>query len=561
MTLKTIVVQHLRSLPELSELKEEELVVPPNPEMGDFSYACFAAAKKFGMKPADLAQELSRKIGNSEYIQGARAIGPYLNIVLNKAKLAAMTLRTILREQENYGATPQQQQTILIESPSPNTNKPLHLGHVRNIVLGQALEAMLTFQGHKVKLVDIINDRGVHICKSMIAYQKWGNGKKPDVKGDHFVGQYYVKFAQEENDQLLEEVQDMLRKWELGDEEVWKLWKQMREWCITGIQQTYLKFGLHHAKAYYESEFYLRGKEIVMEGLSNGSFEKDETGAVIADLDDATLGKKVLLRANGTSVYITQDLALTPLRFKDFHFDKCIWVVGNEQIHHFKVLFALFRKMRMPFADGCYHLAYGMVNLPEGKMKSREGTVIDADDLLDELKELAKEEITTRHPDLPQTEVNARAERIGLAGLRFHLLKQDPMKDMTYDPKESLSFEGETGPYVLYAVARINSILKKVEQGDQEQASQLINPEETELLTILGQFPEIMEQSVESTKPSVIAHYAVKLAQRFNTYYHGNPVLKAEPEVREGRLLLLRAVKIVLTNALRLLSIPTLEEM
>jgi len=453
--------------------------------------------------------------------------------------------------------------TVLIESPGPNTNKPLHLGHLRNMSLGISLSNIYNFLGYNVKNVDVINDRGIHICKSMLAYKKFGKNKEPDKKSDHFVGDYYVLFNKKLKDDpnLEKESQDLLEKWEKNEKETRDLWKKMNKWAVSGMFETYKRFGIRIDKPYFESDTYLKGKEIVMDGLKKGIFEKDDDENVVVDLTKKHLGKKVLIRANGTAVYITQDIALAGLRYKDYKMDKMIYVVGNEQIYHFKVLFNIFNMLKFPFAKNCYHLAYGMVNLPEGKMKSREGKVVDADDLMDEMVNLAEKEIRKRHKDLSKKEIDKRKEQIGLGALKFYMLKNDAMKDMMYNPEESIKFEGETGPYVQYAHTRINSILAKAKLPIKADYSLLKDELELKLITLISQFPDKINEAAQSYKPSVIANYLIELSQYFNSFYTKLPVLKAEKGVKEARLHLILAIKRVLKNGLNLLGIEAPERM
>src|SRR3989344_881795 len=359
--------------------------------------------------------------------------GPYINFYLNKKNLSTSVLHKIQQQKENYG---QQSfgEKIMIEFSSPNTNKPLHLGHVRNISLGDSISRILSFLGNDVIKGCLVNDRGIHICKSMLAYKKWGHNKNPDKKSDFFVGDFYVLFAKKatEHPELEQEAQEMLRLWEKGDKEVVALWKKMNEWVYAGFEETYAKLAVSFDKYYYESAIYLFGKEIAQEGLKKEIFF-DKDGAIVAPLQEFGLPDKVLVRSDGTTIYITQDLYLALKKFEDYKLNRSIYVVGSEQNLHFQQLFAILKKLGHKFADGCYHLSYGMVNLPEGKMKSREGTVV----------------------------LQQRGKQVGIAALKFHMLKIDAAKDMVYNPKESISFEGETGPYVQYTHARISSILRK----------------------------------------------------------------------------------------------------
>ena len=539
------------------------LEVPPSPELGDYAFPCFVLAKQLKKAPNLIAQELAGKIKPKAPISEVKATGPYLNFFVDKNSLAGKVIKDILNCGACYGSWPLKNEKVMVEYPAPNTNKPLHLGHVRNMLLGNSICNILAFAGYQAIPVDLVNDRGVHICKSMLAYQKWGKGKEPDEKSDHFVGNYYVMYSQKEKEhpELEDEIQGLLRKWEAGDKEVVALWEKMRKWALDGFKQTYALFDVFHKKVYYESQIYQHGKEIILDGLKKGVFQKDEKGAVVADLEKDGLGKKVLLREDGTGIYITQDLYLAKLKFDDFKMDRSIYIVGNEQIFHFKVLFKLLEMLGFPFAKKCYHLAYGMIYLPEGKMKSREGTVVDADNIVEEMKSIAEEEIKKRHK-LDKKELEKRKEIISKGALKFFILKYDPMKDFTYDPKESISFEGETGPYVQYAHARICSIFRNVEKFNPEKIKlSFSHALEFKLIKALSDFPNSVSEAAEQYKPSLVARYALELAQAFNEFYHGCPVLKAEKKVMESRLALIFCVQTVLKNALNLLGIKAPEEM
>lgn len=540
------------------------LETPPSPELGDFAFPCFILAKSMKKAPNIIAQELAKKLKPKAPITEVKAVGPYLNFFVDKSKLSADVIKDILNCGACYGSWPLKKEKVMIEYPAPNTNKPLHLGHVRNMLLGNSICNILAFAGYQAIPVNYVNDRGVHICKSMLAYQKWGKNKLPDKKSDHFVGDYYVMFSQKakEHPELEEEIQELLRKWEAGDKGLVALWKKMNKWALDGFNETYKKFDVHHKKTYFESEIYNHGKEIILEGLKKGLFSKDEEGAIIADLENDGLGKKVLIRKDGTAIYITTDIYLAKLKFDDFKMDKSVYIVGSEQIYHFNVLFKLLDMLGFPFAKNCYHLAYGMIYLPEGRMKSREGTVVDADDLLVEMEKEAEEEVKKRHKELKKQEIDKRKEIIGKGALKFFILKYDPMKDFTYDPKESISFEGETGPYVQYAHARICSILKNVKKFEPEKIKPEFNHKlELRLITLLSEFPNIVSAAAEQYKPSLVARYALDLAQAFNEFYHECPVLKADKKVMESRLVLIFCVKQVIKNALDLLGIQAPEEM
>ena len=543
------------------EFIEGQIEIPPNPKMGDYAFPCFSLAKELKKSPAEIAQDLVGIVLDDIRIEAA---GPYVNFFLDNSLVVGKTIAEVLELKDKFGngkATGK----VLVESPGPNTNKPLHLGHLRNMLLGQSIHRLLKKQGKKPKIVNVVNDRGIHICKSMLAYQKMGEGKTPKsegVKSDHFVGDYYVKFGDylKENPKAEEEAQEMLRSWEAGDKEVLKLWKTMNDWALAGMKETYKKLDFKIEKEYLESETYKHGKDIIEKGVSDGLFSKNEDGAAIIDLEDKKLGTKVLLRSDGTSVYITQDIYMAQQRYEDYKFDEMIYVVGNEQEYHFKVLFEVFKALDWPFGSQCKHFSYGMIELPEGKMKSREGNVVDTDDILDHMLEEAKEEVQKRYPDLAEDEINKRAELISHAAVRFFFLKHDPLKNFVFDPKESLSFEGETGPYVQYTYARISSILRKAEVGDAEYGL-LVEPEDKQMAMVLNEFLGVVDKAASDLKPSAICHYLIKLCQEFNSYYSKHKIIQEDTDLQNARLHLIKAVRQVIENGLQLLDIVPLEEM
>ncbi|MBW2998750.1 arginine--tRNA ligase [Candidatus Woesearchaeota archaeon] len=553
-----------------NKLKEElkvdsiQLSVPPNQELGDFAFPCFALSKELKKSPVEISLELAEKI----IIENVtiKSEGPYLNFFVDKSLLAETVLKEIIEKKEDYGKC-SDDEIVLVESPGPNTNKPLHLGHLRNILLGDSIAKILSFTGKEVHLVNTVNDRGMHICKSMLAYQKFGEGKTPESEGrksDHFVGDFYVKYAQaaKENEELEQEVQDMLVKWENEVPEVIEIWEKMNGWALNGFSETYKKLNFEIEKEYYESETYKGGKDLIMQGLDKGVFEKDEDGSILIDLEDKKLGKKILLRSNGTSLYITQDINLVRLRYEDFKFDKMIYVVGNEQQYHFKVLFEVFKALDFKFSDKCYHFSYGMIELPEGKMKSREGNVIDTDNLIEEMIQISKLEIKSRYDNLTEEEIEDRAKKIALAAVKFSIIKYDPLKNFIFDLKKSLEFEGETGPYVLYAYVRASSILRNVDKIDYDIDFTKLDTElDRKILTQLEHFKFIVKDSASHHKPSTLAHYLLELASTFNEYYRDNQILKAEEDIKNARLVLLDSVRLVLRLGLGLLGIETLEEM
>lgn len=570
---------------------DETLIeTPPDDTLGDYAYPCFTLAKELKKAPNKIAEELAKKLKPKTPFKKIEAKGPYINFFFDPAALARLTLAKIHDEKEEYGkpaVVPEK--SIMIEYPSPNTNKPLHLGHVRNIVLGSSVSHILNFLGNNVIQANLNNDRGIHICKSMLAYKKWGGNAQPTIKSDHFVGKFYVEYCtrEKENPELEQEAQEMLRKWEAGDKETRELWKLMSAWAYSGFEDTYEKLGVNFDKYYYESDFYDKGKNIVLDGLDRGLFSKDEKGAIYADLEKQGLGKKILLRPDGTSIYITQDLYLAKTKFDEQQLDQSIYVVAHEQDHHFKVLFSLLGLLNYPTSK-CYHLSYGMVNLPSGRMKSREGTVVDADDIIANMHDLAAVEIRKRFNDLSDDEINDRAKKIGIGALKFFLVKIDPVKDMLFNPEESISFEGETGPYVQYAHARIYSIIKKfMEQHtpvfdelrkkttnhDRDslldaffeanivKSDLLSEGHEKKIVKLLYQFPDVVAESGTKLRPNLVANYLTTLAQAFNEFYQFCPILIAEPQQRNARLFLAHCVRHVLRTGLGLLGIEAPEEM
>ena len=538
---------------------------PPNPEMGDVAFPLFTFAKSFKTSPAKIASDVCARLLENEDIKKygmPKAIGPYLNVFLAKGDLASNVLDKVLKEKENYGKTSSLSgKRIMIEFSSPNTNKPLHLGHLRNDALGESISRILKFCGADVFKVNIINDRGVHICKSMIAYQKFGEGKTPEsenIKSDRFVGDMYVafhKYSQENPEKAEAEAKQMLLDWEAGEnKELIGLWKKMNGWAINGIKETYKRTGISFDKLYFESETYY----------------KEEDGSVWVDLAPIKLDKKVLLRSDGTSLYMTQDIGTAISRHKDWPFNQMIYVVGNEQEYHFKVLFYVLKQLGFEWADDLYHLSYGMVNLPEGKMKSREGTVVDADDLINSLQDEALKKIEENGREKEVGDAAVAAENIAVGALHYFLLQVSPKKDMLFNPKESLSFTGNTGPYLQYMGARISSILRKAETAEGKEklkngklnASLLTNESEWELLKTLEDFPEQVERSALRKDPSALTAYLYELSKAFSRFYRDCPILSGEnADLSYTRMELARATKIVLQNAMNLVLIPFMEVM
>jgi len=544
-----------------SEVKADAsmLEVPQDPKHGDFTLPCFTYSKQFRQSPQEIARSLAKKIKPKSPIEKVMNIGAYLNFYISTSSLAKYALERIYAKKSNYGKS-HAKKRIMVEYSSPNTNKPLHLGHIRNIVIGKALSKILKFAGNSVVQSCLVNDRGVHITKSMLAYQKWG-GQAPDKKSDHFVGEFYVMYNEKSKimPKLEAEAQELLNKWEAKDKEVLALWKKMTKWAEDGFAETYRRLGIKFNHTYYESRLYDKGRDIVKKGLKAHVFEKKD-GAIYAPLKQFKMPDKVLVRADGTTLYMTQDIYLAIKKIKDYSLDTSVYVVGSEQNNHFRQLFKILELLGKK-SKICFHMSYGMVYLPEGRMKSREGTVVDADEIIEEMIELARIEITKRHDDLSKKEVERRAKTIGIGALKFFMLRTDAARDMTYNPKESIAFEGETGPYIQYAYARIASILRKSDVRLKKTVDfKALGKEEKPLITHLLKFPSIASEAT-NYRPSMICRYLLDLAQLFNEYYHRIPILKAKPKEKAARLLLVFCVQEVLKTGLGLLDIDVLEEM
>ncbi|MBN2738991.1 MAG: arginine--tRNA ligase [Spirochaetales bacterium] len=546
---------------------------PPNPDMGDIAFPMFPLARLFKQSPPLIAEGIQKHLPETPWGKTEIA-GPYLNVRLNKFQVQANIIEDIEKQADQFGHTKAfADEKIMLEFSCPNTNKPLHLGHLRNDSLGESVSRILKANGANVQKVNLINDRGVHICKSMLAYLEFGHDSTPetaDRKSDHFVGDYYVKFAQwaKENPEAEEKARDMLRAWEKGDSEVQELWKKMNHWAISGIKKTYENTGIHFDTYYYESETYLSGKDEIHRGLIEGKFYKEEDNSIWVDLSDIKLDKKVLLRGDGTSLYITQDIGTAVKRHEDWPFKRLIYVVASEQKYHFQVLFHVLGLLGHDWAKNLYHLSYGMVNLPEGKMKSREGTVVDADNLLEELVNLAKSEINSRERDDEITDIDKTSHSIALGALNYYLLSTTPAKDMIFNPKESISFNGNTGPYLQYTGARICSILRKFDDRKTEfasgrfQAELLTVKEEWEIMKLLASFSDIIEQAGREYNPSYIASYLYDLAKIFSRYYHDNPILhNADANIVVSRIRLVKAIKQAFEKGFYLIGVPFLERM
>ncbi|MBE6176838.1 MAG: arginine--tRNA ligase [Rikenellaceae bacterium] len=555
---------------------------------GDYTVVVFPLLRASKKSPEATATELGEKIVESTpEIKSFNVIKGFLNLSVDASFWSARFAEIV--QTENYGIAPASGRTIMIEYSSPNTNKPLHLGHIRNNLLGYSVATILKANGHNVIKVNLVNDRGIHICKSMLAWQLYGGGETPEssgMKGDHLVGKYYVEFDKHYKQQIKELVaggmseeeakksapvmvaaQEMLRKWEAKDPEVYALWERMNGWVYEGFDVTYKAMGVDFDKVYYESQTYLLGKSLVEEGLKNGVFFRKEDNSVWIDLEADGLDQKLLLRGDGTSVYMTQDLGTALSRFEENKLDDMIYVVGNEQNYHFQVLKLVLKKLGYEWSDNIFHLSYGMVELPEGKMKSREGTVVDADDLIAAMIGTAREMSAElgKLDGVSDEEANSISEMVGLGALKYFILKVDPKKTMLFDPRESIDFNGNTGPFIQYTHARIRSILRKASESgistDGFSEARLL-PEEIELIKTLTEYPAVIRTAGEQFAPSVIAAYAYDLAKQFNGYYHDHSILKEEcSTTRALRLALAAEVARIIRSAMSLLGINVPERM
>ena len=556
---------------------QDELVpvvvqVPPKPEMGDLAFPLFPYAKAFRKAPNVISEELTQAINAlADKPEGqAFAAGPYMNVRVAMDSLVSDLSKNVLENGDSWGNTQSMKgRRIMVEFSCPNTNKPLHLGHVRNDCLGASVSRILNANGAQVMKVNLINNRGVHICKSMLAYKKFGNGETPEstgIKGDHFVGDWYVRFArwEKEDPDADRQAQDLLVKWEAGDPETIELWKLMNGWTISGMEETYRNMGISFDRYYFESDTYKLGKDKVLDGLERGVFQRQEDGAVYIDNTDIGLDRKILLRKDGTSIYITQDIGTAISRHEDWPFDSLVYVVASEQQYHFKVLFHVLDKLGYPWAKNLHHLSYGMVFLPEGKMKSREGTVVDADDLMASLSEMARGQIMEKGREEELEDIDATAHDIALGAINYYMLQFDPTKDITFNPRESLSFNGNTGPYLQYMGARICSMLRKYDgpAADSFDPALLSAEDEREILKLIGSYPEVVAKAGEKYDPSYICAFLYDLSKKFSKYYHDTRILNAEtPALISARVALCRMVLQCLKNAFFLVGIPFLERM
>ena len=555
---------------------------------GDYTVVVFPLLRASRKSPEATATELGEKIvASTPEIKSFNVIKGFLNLSVDSSFWASRFSEIV--NTENYGMAPASGRTIMIEYSSPNTNKPLHLGHIRNNLLGYSVATILKANGHNVIKVNLVNDRGIHICKSMLAWQLYGNGETPEssgMKGDHLVGKYYVEFDKHYKAQIKElvegglseddakrqapvmvQAQEMLRKWEAKDPEVYALWEKMNGWVYDGFDVTYKAMGVDFDKVYYESQTYLLGKSLVEDGLNKGIFFRKEDNSVWIDLEADGLDQKLLLRGDGTSVYMTQDLGTALSRFEENKLDDMIYVVGNEQNYHFQVLKLVLKKLGYEWSDNIFHLSYGMVELPEGKMKSREGTVVDADDLIADMIGTAREmsDELGKLDGCSEEEAAAISEMVGLGALKYFILKVDPKKTMLFDPRESIDFNGNTGPFIQYTHARIRSIMRKADEAGitaDDYTSATLLPEEVELIKTLADYPAVVRNAGQQFAPSVIAAYAYDLAKQFNGYYHDHSILKEEnTTTRSLRLKLASEVARVIRSAMSLLGIAVPERM
>ncbi|GDX45031.1 arginine--tRNA ligase [Bacteroidota bacterium] len=610
----SLIQQHLTlAVKELYGLDISDNLLPITPTrkefQGDFTVVTFPLTKLAKKKPDIIGEELGHLlVRDLPEIDSFNVIQGFLNLSFVPSFWNSFVLS--LQDNPAFGELPPNGERVLVEFSSPNTNKPLHLGHIRNILIGWSVSKILKAAGFDVFNVQIINDRGIAICKSMLARKIWGAGKTPEntgIKGDFFVGSYYVLFEQKfqeeyaawqltaearevfeskkKEDQsevaffksykdlyfnayseLGKQAAEMLRNWEAGDEETIATWSQMNQWVYAGFDHTYQLLGVHFDKLYYESETYLLGKDIVQKGIEKSVFYKEADGSVWIDLTDVKLDKKVVLRKDGTSVYITQDLGTAELRYDDFKANKMIYVVADEQNYHFQVLFEIAKKLKVPYAEGLHHLSYGMVDLPTGKMKSREGTVVDADDLIAEVVFEARKNSEERGvlADLTDLERSEIIRKIGLAALKYFIIKVQPQKRMTFDPKESVDMQGQTGPYIQNAFVRIQSVLRKAGDFDANIAENYLEfvLEEREIIQQLYQYPSVIEESALQYDPSAIANYAYALAKNYHRFYHEHSILKADDlAVRSFRLCMSKAVGSVLNHSMNLLGIEMPDKM
>ena len=592
MTIENIIAEGVvKAVKELYGADVEPKLVAPSATKkefeGDLTVVVFPLLKISRKAPDATATEIGEWIGkNIDAVERFNVVKGFLNITVSPAFWLGLLHEIAADPDFGIRKADDSSDLVMVEYSSPNTNKPLHLGHVRNNLLGYSLSQILKANGHKVVKTNIVNDRGIHICKSMLAWKKWGENATPESagkKGDHLIGDFYVAFGKhdkaelkeimereniseeeaEKKSALMAEAREMLRKWEAGDEEVRGLWKMMNGWVYAGFDETYRRLGVDFDKIYYESDTYLEGKDLILGGIEKGIMYRKDDGSVWADLTGDGLDHKLLLRADGTSVYMTQDIGTAKLRYQDFPIDKMIYVVGNEQNYHFQVLSLLLDKLGFKWGKDLTHFSYGMVELPEGKMKSREGTVVDADDLIDTMVASAAEMGAERFAEMPAEESAEISRMVGLGALKYFLLKVDPRKNMLFNPKESIDFNGNTGPFIQYTYARIRSVIRKAEGFDPAVTPQSEpNAKESVLIQKVADFPSVVAEAGRNYSPALIANYAYDLAKEYNQFYHDYSILREENEQKRNlRLLLSMTVGRTLKSAMSLLGIEMPERM
>ncbi|REA60725.1 arginine--tRNA ligase [Dyadobacter luteus] len=592
MTIEAILKEDIKKaiLKNFEVVADDIILQPTKKEFeGFYTFVTFSLSKAARRAPAEIGQIIGADLQeNSSVVSHFNVVQGFLNL-----SLSDVTWRNLFSDIESapvFGTFPSNGQSVMVEFSSPNTNKPLHLGHLRNNFLGDSLSRILKASGYDVIKTCLVNDRGIHICKSMLAYRELGNGETPEssgLKGDHLAGKYYVQFDKEYKAQIKQlvaeglteevagkkapwmlEAQRLLVLWENGDKETVDLWNKMNGWVYDGFRQTYDKIGVSFDKTYYESNTYLLGKDIIEEGLQNGVFFKKEDNSVWIDLKEEGLDEKLVLRSDGTSVYITQDLGTTELKNSDFHNNRYLWVVGNEQDYHFKVLFAILKRLGRTYAEGCYHISYGMVDLPSGKMKSREGTVVDADELVSQMIQTAatRTQELGKIDDFQSEEAVRLYDQLALGALKYFLLKVDPKKRMLFNPEESIDFQGHTGPFIQYTYARIRSIIRKAEQaelaGSIPSETYEMHAAERELIFALSQYPNRVAAAANEFAPSVISLYAFELAKTYNQFYAEVSIFSdPNPEAVKFRIALSKVVSETIHHALELLGIEVPERM
>ena len=586
--IKEKAIEALNALYQITFTEKDFQVNTTKPEFkGDYTIVLFSLVKPLKLSPDVLGNQLGEKLIETypDLFTSFNIIKGFLNLEINSSVLLGLLNKH--HQDSCYGKASMNGKKVMVEYSSPNTNKPLHLGHLRNNFLGWSISEILKANGYDVIKSCIVNDRGIHICKSMISWQRYANGATPastKTKGDHFVGEYYVKFndvykkeveelvasgmdkAQAEKEaSIMKETQQMLLDWEKGEASVMKLWREMNGWVYEGFDVTYKRIGSDFAKTYYESDTYLLGKDTVELGLEKNIFYKKEDGSVWIDLTNEGLDEKLVLRKDGTSVYITQDIGLAQRKYEEYGMDQSIYVVGDEQNYHLKVLQLICQKLGLPYANGIHHLSYGMVELPTGKMKSREGTVVDADDLVDEMIAIASSHTQSlgKVKDFNEEELKSLYDTIGIGALKFFLLRVDPKKKMIFNPEESIDFHGFTGPFIQYTHARIKSVLRKSEtDSNQNNYTQELLPAEKELLLLAEQYEQILKQAAESLDPSTIAIYLFQLAQSFNSFYAALSIMNAESEEKKQlRLKIAAWVATIISSGMSLLGIQVPEKM